>query len=150
MAVSLPVAAVGKKIGGNVQKNIEITTGGFENACPIRMSYVLNSTGFPIHKSSWYATVSGADHRQYIYRVNDMMKYLEHTFGNPDKTVRSPNPSDFANMRGIIVVKEHGWNNAKGHVTLWNGTYCSDSCHLMRDPDNGFFTPEAASIWVLP
>lgn len=123
--------------------------GGFQNACPIRMSYVLNKTGFPIMKSSLYAMVSGADNRQYLYRVNDMMDYLERHFGKPDKTVASPKPEDFAGMKGLIVVKGSGWRNARGHVTLWNGTRCSDVCHLMSDPDNGTFTPETASIWEL-
>lgn len=149
MAVRLSVAAVGKKIGGNVQKNIELPTGGFANACPIRISYVLNVTGFPIQKSARYAMVSGADSRQYIYRVGDMMSYLEHTFGKPDKTVGAPSPSDFTKTQGILVVKGHGWGNAKGHVTLWDGNACSDSCHLMHDPDNGPFIPETASIWIL-
>lgn len=149
MAVRLPVAEVGKKIGGVVQKNIEMSTGGFQNACPIRMSYVLNVTGFPILKSSQYAMVSGADHRQYIFRVNDMMLYLERNFGKSDKTVKSPKPSDFAGTKGIIVVKGHGWGNAKGHITLWDGTRCSDSCHLAQDPENGPFVPETASIWLL-
>ena len=149
VSVNLPVKDVGKIIGGNVQKNIELPVGGFENACPIRMSYVLNTIGCPIQKSSKYATVSGADHRQYIIRVNDMMNYLEQTFGKPDKTVESPGTSDFDGMKGIIVVKGRGWSNARGHVTLWNGTACSDICHLMYDPENGPFTPESASIWVL-
>ena len=149
MAVRLPIAEVGKKIGGNVQQNIELSAGGFVNACPIRMSYVLNMTGFPIHKSSQYVMVSGADNYQYIYRVGDMMSYLERMFGKPDKTVKSPKPTDFTKMKGIIVVKGHGWGNAKGHVTLWDGSKCSDSCHLMHDPDNGAFIPEIASIWIL-
>lgn len=41
--VNVPVKAVGKKIGGKVEANIE--SGVFKNACPIRMSYVLNRTG---------------------------------------------------------------------------------------------------------
>jgi Type VI secretion system (T6SS), amidase effector protein 4 len=149
VSVRVPVAEVGRKIGGNVQKNIELPTGGFENACPIRMSYVLNKTGFPIRKSSTYSTVSGADSGQYIFRIGDMMRYLERTFGKPDKTVRVPKTSDFTGMKGIIVVKGHGWGNAKGHVTLWDGYKCSDSCHLLHDPDNGTFIPETASIWEL-
>lgn len=44
------VADVGRIIGGNVGQNI--SGGYFENACPIRMSYVLNATGFPISRSS--------------------------------------------------------------------------------------------------
>lgn len=152
MAVRLPVKDVGKRIGGKVQENTElpIDKGRFQNACPIRMSYVLNHTGFPIPKSGRYSSVSGADRRWYLYKVPDMMTYLEQTFGKPDKTVKSPKPSDFTGMKGIIVVKGHGWNNAVGHVTLWNGTTCSDTCHLMADPDNGTFTPDTASIWVLP
>jgi hypothetical protein len=148
MAVRLPV----KEVGGTVQKNIEIPEdqGGFWNACPIRMSYVLNVTGFPIRKSNLYSSVSGADHRQYLYKVPDMMRYLEHVFGKPDKTVKTPKLSDFVNMKGIIVVKGHGWKNAAGHVTLWNGNQCSDTCHLLTDPDNGPFIPDTASIWVLP
>jgi hypothetical protein len=35
MAVRLPVAGVGTKIGGKIQANIE--AGIFQNACPIRM-----------------------------------------------------------------------------------------------------------------
>lgn len=149
MAVRVPVAAVGTIIGGNVQKNVELPVGGFKNACPIRMSYVLNKTGFPIRKSPRYKSVSGGDHMQYLFRVDDMMRYLEDALGRPDKVVSSPKPTDFANMRGIILVRGHGWDNAKGHVTLWNGTACSDSCHLMNDPDNGPFVPDTASIWVL-
>ncbi|WP_222853075.1 T6SS effector amidase Tae4 family protein [Massilia genomosp. 1] len=92
---------------------------------------------------------SGADQMQYIYRVDDMMRYLEDTLGKPDKTAKSPKTSDFTDMKGIIVVKGHGWGNAKGHVTLGDGTQCADSCHLMSDPDNGTFVPDTASIWIL-
>lgn len=152
MAVRVPVKAVGLKIGGNVQKNIELDPkqGGVTNACPIRMSYVLNMTGFAILKSARYKSASGADGHQYMFRVAEMMAYLEHTFGKADKTVKAPKSSDFANMKGIIVVKGHGWDNAAGHVTLWDGVKCSDTCHLMADPDNGTFVPDVASIWILP
>lgn len=145
--IRLPVGAVGKKIGGNVQKNIDAQI--FQNACPIRMSYVLNKTGFPITNGGRYQTVSGSDKRLYLFRVNDMMDYLERVFGKPDKSVRTPKTTDFNGMKGIIVVKGHGWANARGHVTLWDGSRCSDTCHLMRDPENGSFVPEIASLWVL-
>lgn len=147
MAIQLPVAAVGQKIGGNVQKNIDAQI--FQNACPIRMSYVLNETGFPITKGNGYETVSGRDKRLYLFRVNDMMDYLERLFGKAEKTVKAPKPTDFTAMKGILVVKGHGWSNARGHVTLWDGTRCVDTCHLMYDPENGPFVPEIASLWVL-
>lgn len=86
--VNHSVADVGSIIGGNVGKNI--TGGYFQNACPIRMSYVLNATGFPIARNSPYAKVSGADNKFYIYRVNDMIDYLTHTMGKPDLIVNNP------------------------------------------------------------
>lgn len=148
MAVRVSVSDVGKKIGGHVRMNID--SGIFQNACPIRMSYVLNATGFPIARNARYETVSGGDGMFYIYRVNDMMNYLQATFGNPDKTVHHPKAIDFSGMKGILVVKGSGWVDARGHVTLWNGEECSDQCHLVNDPDNGAFMPETASLWVLP
>jgi len=147
MTVRLSVADVGKKIGGKVEWNV--VHGYFTNACPIRMSYVLNSTGFPIVKVG-DQTVSGGDHHQYFFRVNDLMGYLANHFGAADKTVKAPTLTDFAGMKGILVIKGHGWKDAKGHVTLWDGTMCSDTCHLMYDPENGPFVPETASLWVLP
>ncbi|MFT4171043.1 MAG: type VI secretion system amidase effector protein Tae4 [Rhodocyclaceae bacterium] len=149
MTVRVPVREVGKIIGGKVQQNIEMSKGGFDNACPIRMSYVLNVTGFPIPKTGLHAMVSGADGSQYIYRLVDMMGYLERAFGKPDKTVRSPTEADFARTKGIIVVKGYGWRGARGHVTLWNGSACADSCHLLNDPDNGSFVAEVAHLWLL-
>lgn len=145
--VHVSVADVGKLIGGRVDDNIK--AGIFQNACPIRMSYVLNSTGFAVKKEAGYATVSGADGKQYLFRVNDMMAYLEREFGRPDKTAKSPKEADFRGQRGILVVRGHGWKDARGHVTLWNGAACSDSCHLLQNPDNGTFIPDTASLWEL-
>jgi len=152
MEIAVPVPDVGKKIGGHVEANINIPPeqGGFANACPIRMSYVLNNSGFPIQKSPQYAMVSGGDKKWYLYRVAEMMKYLENTFGPPDKTVKgAPAESDFAGMQGIVVVRGQGWVDAVGHITLWNGNICSDNCHLTANPDNGRFIPDTASIWIL-
>jgi hypothetical protein len=150
MSIRVSVKEIGKIIGGKVQQNIEMPVGGFENACPIRMGYVLNKTGFPIRKSPRYKMVSGGDGMQYIYRVNDMMDYLKDTFGVPDKHVdEKPETTDFSGLKGIVIVKGFGWGDARGHVTLWDGAKCSDSCHLMHDPGNGAFVPKEASIWVL-
>lgn len=100
------VPAVGTKIGGKVEENIELGVkdplAGFTNACGIRMSYSLNHSGMGIPRGSW-KTVSGGDKKQYIYRVADLVKYLNSTFGKPDKTVRNPKPGDFSGMKGILV-----------------------------------------------
>jgi hypothetical protein len=145
--VNLSVEAVGRTIGGEVGEFIK--DGTFKNACPIRMSYVLNKTGFPITKMG-YKVYRGADHCLYMIRMLEMFDYLVHTFGEPDKTVKHPQLSDFAEMKGILAVKGSGWNNAKGHITLWEGSSCTDTCHLTGDPENNSFIPENASIWVLP
>jgi hypothetical protein len=153
MQVNVPVRIVGDIIGGKVKHNIDMPEkeGGFANACPIRMSYVLNKTGFTIHRAPDYATVSGGDGQWYIFRVQDMKSYLRGAFGALDKAVRCvPQPSDFSGMQGILVVQGKGWGNAGGHVTLWDGARCSDSCHLANDPDNGAFIPGEASLWMLP
>ena len=84
---------------------------------------------------------SGADHMWYLYHVNDMMQYLEAVFGEPDKSAKSTSPADFKGMKGIIVIKGCGWGDAAGHVTLWNGTACSATCHLLHDPENVPFVP---------
>lgn len=146
--VNIPVAAIGKKLGGNIQKNID--AGVFENACPIRMSYVLNKLGYRIDKSGSHSVVSDSSKSLYIFRVSEMMDYLKAKLGNPDKSVRSPTTGSLAGAKGILVVKGHGWSNAKGHITLWNGSLCVDTCHLMYDPENGPFVPESAALWALP
>jgi hypothetical protein len=137
------LSSVGNKIGGKVQENIEMglkdPKAGFRNACAIRMSYSLNNSGITIPKGEW-KTVSGDDKRQYIYRVADLIKFLNHRFGEPDKTIRSPKPSDFAGLKGILVFGVQ-WSDATGHATLWDGGTCSDHCH--------FPIAAEASIWLL-
>lgn len=145
--VNVPVKEVGKKIGGNVHLNID--SGVFQNACPIRMSYVLNKSNILIPSGKKYAVVSGKDKNQYMYRVNDMIQFLNETFGKPDVTIKSPKESDFKGKKGIIVFSGSGWSNARGHVTLWDGLICADACHFMFSPENGSFVPEKGYLWSL-
>lgn len=146
--VNVDVMSVGEKIGGKVKFNIE--NGIFANACPIRMSYVLNYSGTPIPKPGGkYNVVSGADAKWYMYRVPEMMSFLAATFGDPDFGTEKPKIADFANKKGILLIRGSGWRDAVGHVTLFDGKVCSDACHLTGDPLNGTFTPEKASIWLL-
>jgi hypothetical protein len=145
--VKIPVSDVGKLIGGKVQQNIAARF--FQNACPVRMSYVLNYCGIAVPPSGYHA-VSGADGKWYIYRVKDMVAFLGRSFGTADRVAAKPTPRHFAGLKGIIAVSGHGWDNAGGHLPLWNGNVCSDQCHLLRDPDNGTFVPETASLWSLP
>jgi len=151
MNVSVP--SVGKRIGGKVKQNIdipEIDDGKWTNACSVRISFVLNNTGFPIERGK-YSTVSGVNGKLYIYRLDEMISYLRDIFGDPDIVVNSiPRPEDFSGMQGILVVTGDGRGDARGHATLWNGSTCSDICHLAGDENNVTFSPRKAVLWVLP
>jgi hypothetical protein len=142
--INVSVSLVGKKIGGNVGLNISLgeqdPSQGFTNACAIRMSYTLNYSGSRVERGVW-KTVSGADHYWYIYRVKDLIPYLKHKFGNPDKTVKNPTVKDFSELKGILVFTVDSWSDASGHATLWNGLTCSDHCY--------FPLATEASIWLL-
>lgn len=142
--INVSVSKVGEKIGGNVGLNIALgekdPNQGFTNACAIRMSYVLNYTGSKINRGAW-KTVSGKDKNWYIFRVRDFLKYMYEVYGQPDKTVVNPTVHDFKGLNGILVFNVNGWNDASGHVTLWNGSACSDHCY--------FPLSNEASIWIL-
>lgn len=142
--VNIPVKGVGDLIGGKIKVNTD--AGIFQNACPIRISYVLNRVGIPIPRTP-YKISSGADGRLYIIRVKDLLVFLEKTFGRPDFSARAPKPLNFAGEKGLLVVKGSGWGDASGHATLWNGTVCSDTCHLVGDAANGSFIPDNAYLW---
>jgi hypothetical protein len=137
------VASVGKKIGGKVQENIDLGVkdpkAGFTNACAIRMSYSLNHSGISISGGTW-KTVTGGDKKRYIYRVLDLIKFLNQTIGKPDKTVKNPKANDFAGKKGIILFSVH-WSDATGHATLWDGKACSDHCYFDKAAE--------ASLWFL-
>lgn len=145
------LALVAKKIGGKVKANID--AGIFTNACPIRMSYVLNYGGVPVPKPTpgGAAASSGDDRKWYMFRVLDMIHFLENIFGNADVIKKNkPVRKDFAHGKGIIAITGHGWSDAVGHVTLWDGFQFSDKNHLGDSSDNGTFVPEVARLWKLP
>jgi hypothetical protein len=126
------LVSVGNKIGGKVKVNIDLGVTdpnlGFTNGCAIRMSYALNKSGTLVPRGEW-KTVSGDNGNWYIYRVKDLIKFLNSSFGKPDKTVKNPKPTDFHGESGILVFTVD-WRDATGHATLWNGTICSDHCHF--------------------
>jgi len=153
--VNVSVPLIGKIFGAKVKQNIEISSkddGKWTNACTIRMSYVLNRSGFPIQRGK-YETVSARDGKWYMYRTDDMMLHLQDIFGAPDIVVNHvPVSNDFKNMRGILLVTGDGRGDARGHITLWNGAMCSDTCHFADDKkaSDSTFSPRKAVLWVLP
>jgi hypothetical protein len=141
--INIGVSDVGTLIGGKVNYNINVLTkvqGQFENACAIRMSYVLNNTGFKIPYIP-NQTVSGKNGNWYIYKVKTIIKYLEKIFGKPDHTITNPTSSKISSYKGIIVFEVDEWSNASGHVTIWDGVDCSDACYFTQS--------KKAYIWEL-
>lgn len=118
---------VADAIGGKVKANID--SGVFENACAIRMSYVLNNSGIPI-LTAGATSVSGADGRRYIYRVKDLAPFIEARLGKPDEDNARPSPQLLKGKKGIVLFDVGGWSNATGHATLWDGSNCSDKCYF--------------------
>jgi len=141
--VGKTVSGVGTKIGGKVDYNINTVPKGqgrFENACAIRLSYVLNKTG---HKIPYIAgqTVSGKNGEWYIYKVKTMIAYLKKAFGQPDHTFQNPTAGILAKHKGILVFEVDAWSDATGHATIWDGVDCSDKCY--------FPLSKKAYIWIL-
>lgn len=137
------VPGVGKKIGGKVDYNINVVPEGqgrFENACAIRMSYVLNKTGTKVPYMSGQ-TVSGGNGDWYIYKVATMIKFLRKTFGEPDYTISDPTAAKLAKHKGILVVEVDQWQDATGHATIWDGAYCSDKCYFPQS--------KKGHVWIL-
>ena len=130
--VGKTVSGVGDKIGGKVDYNINTLTaeqGRFENACAIRMSFVLNKVGvkIPFMKGK---TVSGGKGNWYLYKVKDLIKFLHDTFGEPDVVINQPTASKFSEHKGILVVEVSEWVDASGHATIWSGIQCTDHCYF--------------------
>jgi hypothetical protein len=113
-------------IGGALAKNI--TSVGFGpngNTCAVRLSRALNYGNMPISgkltKSLGITTLTGGDGKLYIFRVSDMKKYLSNALGVSPLRITSGFDKAFAARRGFVSFDVVGWNNASGHVALWDG-----------------------------
>ncbi|WP_445116660.1 type VI secretion system amidase effector protein Tae4 [Acinetobacter sp. WZC-1] len=110
---------------------------GYANACALRLSRSLNYGGMPIKPSTEGYKVKGADNKPYLLRVREMITFVKKNFGKAD-TFFKPNKnedvsSQLKGKQGIIIFRVTGWDDATGHVTLWNGADCGDSCYFIHD-----------------
>jgi hypothetical protein len=111
---------VKEKIGGKVNY------GWITNTCTIRLSRALNYAKQPIPSNfSGLNVVSGGDHKWYAYRVKEMRKYLEATYGKADIQISGRTDemrTGVLGKRGIIMFDVRGWSDATGHYDLWDGS----------------------------
>lgn len=114
---------VAEVVGGLVAKNINNPDPKqqWKNTCAVRMSYILNQSGMLI-PSLPGQTVSGADGRQYFFRVRQLIPFLASQWG-PAEIVKYPPASGgaLAGRKGVILFEVSGWADALGHATLFDG-----------------------------
>lgn len=144
-----PGVTVARIVGGFVEKNINNPDPQqrWDNTCAVRMSYILNQSGLAIPRVPGQ-TVSGADKRQYFFRVRSLIAFLTQRWGAPD-VVKYP-PADggaLAGKQGLILFEVSGWSDAAGHATLFNGNNCYDHCYF-NSPEANYQT-ERANFWSL-
>lgn len=127
----LSPAAVYKKIGGLVYKNYQSNPKDFANACALRLSYAFNMCGddykipFSKGKTGSGDTDSDGVKEWYYYKVNDMVDYLNDTFGSSQKTTID----DIQGKQGIISFSDCNWSDATGHLDIWDGNTCIGEDH---------------------
>ena len=142
-------ARVAKVIGGNVEKNINIPNAAqrWDNTCAVRMSYILGQAGLMI-PSIQGQTVSGADRRQYFFRVRDLIGFMKQRWGKAE-VVKYPasGGGTLAGRKGVILFEVSGWSDAQGHATLFDGRSCYDHCYF-NEPEAKYRT-DRANFWSL-
>jgi len=125
-----PAETVKRQIGGHV--NADWIT----NTCAIRLSRALNYAGvlIPSHFPRLHV-VSGYDHRWYAYRMQELKRWVEHTFGHPnivEKGGGTTSRSALAGHQGIIAFDIH-FSDASGHIDLWDGNDFYESIYATSD-----------------
>ncbi|WP_367989724.1 type VI secretion system amidase effector protein Tae4 [Vibrio sp. NTOU-M3] len=125
-------------VGGHVAKLYESDPISYANACALRMSRGFNYGGFPVPSGTIIETypiyrVRGADQKAYILRVKDLIKYIEFNWGNPEYEMDPTDISEISGKKGVIIISVSGWNDASGHVTLWDGSKTGDGSSY-QDP----------------
>lgn len=125
-----PADKVAEIVGGAVAKNIHNPDPRqkWKNTCAVRMSYILNQSGVLIPLTP-DKTVTGADKRNYFYRVKDLISFLGSSWGKPE-IVKYPSPSSVSGKRGVILFEVSGWSDAGGHAALFDGHSCYDHCYF--------------------
>lgn len=142
-------ARVAEVIGGYVAKNINNPNPDqrWKNTCAVRMSYILGEAGLTLPAIRG-KTVSGADKRQYFFRVRDLIYFLTRHWGKPE-VVDYPASGGgiLAGRQGVILFEVSGWDDALGHATLYDGSICYDNCYF-NEPGAKYRT-DRANFWSL-
>jgi hypothetical protein len=112
------VPTVKRAIGGHVD------AAWIENTCAVRLSRALNYSNRPIpNNRADLHVVTGGDQKYYAFRVKEMRRYLESSYGKATYVASGAGAHmHMRNKRGIIMFDVRGWSNATGHFDIWNGS----------------------------
>lgn len=144
-----PEEKVARVIGGYVEANIHNKDPRLKwnNTCAVRMSYILSQSGMSIPGIAGQ-TVSGADKRQYFFRVKDLIAFLVQRWGRAEVVQYPPSGGGpLVGKKGVILFEVSGWSDARGHATLFNGSRCYDHCYF-NEPGVSYRT-DRANFWSL-
>lgn len=165
--------AVRRHIGGQIA-NLAAGT----NTCVMRMSLAFNAAGsqYKLPKNMKHPvrldTLTGKDNKNYAFNVTQFVKYLHWRFGKPTistqysdvskatnyKQAVSESKDPFAGKTGIIAWHVHGWTDATGHFTLWDGTnglyeggedYFKDFPRQAKDASGQLLFHKDGSPWMI-
>lgn len=146
-----PDEKVAMMVGGWVAKNIHSSdpTLRWSNTCVVRMSYILHQCGLPIPALA-QQTVSGADGRQYFFRIEDIRRFFLQRWG-PSEASPHPQHTGLPAVaeQGVIIFETSGWNDARGHVSLVRNGGCYDHGHFDGGPGANYRV-DRLSFWSLP
>lgn len=110
------------------------------NACAVRLSYALNCIAgheIPHDPPGVRGHVWQGVNGNFILGSKGFANYLTRTYGEPTKISPSVHQQDHAGRRGIVFFDVRTWDDANGHVALWDGT----------KGYRGQFFDEAKQIW---
>ncbi len=130
---------VKRTIGGKVDAD------WITNTCAVRLSRAFNYSGITIpHGLDALKTISGADGKWYAYRMRELKHWIGETFGAPDLSRDGQvTRAEFAGVTGIVAFDIH-FNDASGHLDLWDG---SSYIHQSSDPRDYFTMASKVVLW---
>lgn len=134
-----------KLVGGNAYELHLENPLDYGNACAIRMSYAFNYGGYKIQSGTIFQNknigrLKGGDKFAYIYRVQDMIYFIEAKWGKAEVDSRecdikfSNISKILKNKKGVIIFTIKGWGDASGHTTFWNEDNTMDGSIYHIDP----------------
>lgn len=118
-----------------IKGNVQINSHSFDNTCAMRMSRAFNYA----NSGSLYAvpnsypgmlTLEGADTLNYATNIGEFDNFLTRNYSKPTLVLTRGQNGEFdldplKGKSGIIRFEVSGWNDASGHITLWDGGSCA-------------------------